>query len=62
MTEKFHQPVVRIDIPDETTEEMLQDSWLKEAVWALADVITWMQETVDLNIWIKNSNETIKKD
>ena len=45
--------LIKIEIPDETLEIISKDKWLKSAIWAIADVVTWMQN--DIEKWLDST-------
>jgi hypothetical protein len=51
--------LIKVEIPDETTNTMRKNRWINEAIWAVADVITWMQENVEK--WLSNNDKKRKK-
>jgi len=53
-----NKQLIQIEIPDETTKKMLKDKWVNNAVWAITDVIIWMQE--DIKKWLNRNNENKK--
>ena len=45
--------LIKIEIPDETLKIISNDKWLKSAIWAIADVVTWMQN--DIEKWLDST-------
>ncbi len=56
---KNNKQLIRIEIPIDTTDRMKKHKWINNAVWIIADVITWMQE--DINKWLWKENNRRKK-
>ncbi len=47
--------LIKIEIPDDTLETIQKNKWLKSAIWAIADVVTWMQN--DIEKWLDSTKE-----
>ena len=50
--------LIKMEIPEETSKKMQSSKWTNNAVWKIADVITWMQSDIDK--WLKSKDNNKK--
>jgi len=42
-----NKQLIKIEIPEKTSSAMKKNKWINNAIWAVVDIIIWIQEDID---------------